>query len=55
MDDDLIEEAEELGINTSMYYLLPPKQREKALRRDIIRAKAGMEDRRGKNRQNEGA
>ena len=39
MDEELINEAEALGINASLYYLLPPTEREKALRRDIARAK----------------
>lgn len=39
MNPDLMKEAEKYGINASMYYLLPPRQREKALRKDIERAK----------------
>lgn len=39
MNPDLMKEAEKYGINASMYYLLPPKQRESALKRDIERAK----------------
>lgn len=39
MDEDLMSEAEELGINASLYYLLPSRDREKALRKDIARAK----------------
>lgn len=40
MDEDLMKEAESLGINASMYYFLPPNNRETALKRDIERAKA---------------
>lgn len=36
---ELMKEAEKYGINASMYYLLPPKYREAALRKDIERAK----------------
>ena len=39
MNDALVREAEALGINVSMYYLLPPNRREDALRRDVARAK----------------
>lgn len=39
MDEDLMREAEELGINASLYYFLPSGEREKALRKDIARAK----------------
>lgn len=39
MNDELMKEAEVLGINASMYYLLPPERRESALRKDIARAK----------------
>lgn len=39
MNEDLVKEAEALGINASMYYLLPPDRRESALRKDIERAK----------------
>ena len=39
MNEKLMKEAEALGINASMYYLLPPDKREEALRRDIARAK----------------
>ena len=39
MNEDLMREAEKLGINASLYYLLPPMEREKALRKDIDRAK----------------
>ena len=38
MDPELVEQAEELGINVSMYLLLEPKDREKALRKDVRRA-----------------
>ena len=39
MSEELMKEAEALGINASLYYLLPPEDREKALRKDIARAK----------------
>lgn len=39
MDEKLVKEAEALGINASMYNLLPAKKREAALREDIARAK----------------
>ena len=39
MDEALIKEAVKLGINVSMYNLLPAKKREAALRADIVRAK----------------
>lgn len=39
MNEDLVREAEDLGINASLYLLLPPRERERALRRDIARAK----------------
>ena len=35
MDRKLIERADALGINWSMFYMLPAKQREKALLREI--------------------
>lgn len=35
MNEALMKEAERLGINASMYYLIPPKKRERALRLDI--------------------
>lgn len=35
MNKDLMEEAARLGINVSMYYLLPPNKRDEALRKDI--------------------
>jgi len=40
MDEDLIREAEELGINASMYYFIPARRRETLLRKDIDRARA---------------
>lgn len=43
MDAALVKEAEELGINASLYHLLPPKKREAALRADIAREKARKE------------
>ena len=39
MSEELMKEAQQLGINATLYYLLPPKIREDALRRDIARAK----------------
>lgn len=39
MDEELIREAEALGLNASLYYLLPPRRREILLQRDIDRAK----------------
>jgi hypothetical protein len=39
MSEELMKEAEALGINASLYFLLPPEDREKALRKDIARAK----------------
>lgn len=35
MNETLIKEAERLGINASMYYLLPPDKREDALKKDV--------------------
>ena len=35
MFEKLMKEAESLGLNSSMYYLIPPKRRERALRLDI--------------------
>ena len=35
MNEELIKEGEALGINTSMYYLLPAHKRERALKLDI--------------------
>ena len=40
MPEELIQEAERYGINATMYYLLPPKTRVKALKKDIAKAKA---------------
>lgn len=42
MDEALVKEAEELGLNVSMYLLLPPQKRESALRADIARVKKEM-------------
>jgi len=51
MNEQLIERADRLGIDWSMFYLLPAKQREKALLREItaaekklVRAKAPAGD-----------
>lgn len=35
MLEELMHEAERLGLNASMYYLVRPKDRERALRLDI--------------------
>lgn len=35
INEELVKEGEALGINTSMYYLIPPRKRERALRLDI--------------------
>lgn len=51
MNDKLIKEAEALGINTSMYYLLPARKREQALRLDI--EKRRKEEKDGQKRKNE--
>ena len=37
MDAKLLEEAKKYGINTSLYYLLEPKRRDEALRKEIDR------------------
>ena len=39
MTEALIREAERYGINASMYWLLPPDKREKALKKDLEKAK----------------
>ena len=39
MDSALMKDAEKLGINASLYFLLPPNKREEALKRDILQAK----------------
>lgn len=44
MDEKLVKEAQALGINASLYYLLPPQRREAALRADIAREKARKEE-----------
>ena len=38
MDPELIARAEALGINATLYWLLPPEDRERDLRRDVERA-----------------
>jgi len=38
MNPELTERADALGINWSMFYMLPAKQREKALLREIAAA-----------------
>ncbi len=44
MDAALMAEADSLGINSSLYLLLPPSEREAALRADIAREKARKEE-----------
>lgn len=44
MDEKLVKEAQALGINASLYYLLPPQRREAALRADVAREKARKEE-----------
>ncbi len=44
MNEDLAKEAESLGINVSLYCLLPASQRENALKKDIERAKKSATD-----------
>lgn len=39
IEEVLVKEAKELGINASLYNLLPPKKRDAALRADIAREK----------------
>lgn len=48
--DDLIKEAQTLGINVSMYSLLPPSKREAALRADIAREKKQRSEEHGQTR-----
>lgn len=43
MNDALIKEAEEIGLNVSMYYLLPPNKREAAIKADIAKEKQRKE------------
>lgn len=50
MDETLVEEAKALGINASMYWLLPPKKRNAALRADIARAKQKRSEEFGQTR-----
>lgn len=35
MSEELMERAEALGINASLYWLLPEDEREKALKKDV--------------------
>ncbi len=37
MDKDLMKKGAALGLNVSLYFLLPPKERDEALRQDILR------------------
>jgi len=41
--EELIAEAERLGINASLYYLLPSDKREDALKADIEKARKAHE------------
>ena len=41
--EELIAEAERLGINASLYFLLPPDTREDALKADIEKARKANE------------
>lgn len=43
MDKVLLDETKKYGVNASMYNMLPQRQRESALRKDIDRAKARVE------------
>lgn len=53
MNKALMKEAESLGINASMYYLLPPHKREEALRKDIKREKQRKEENDGETAKSE--
>ena len=44
MNEELMREAEALGINASLYYLLPASRREEALKKDIEKAKRSASD-----------
>lgn len=44
MNEELIKEGEALGINTSMYYLLPAHKRERALKLDIEKRRKEEKD-----------
>ena len=44
MNEALIKEGEALGMNTSMYYLLPANRRERALRLDIEKRRKEEKD-----------
>lgn len=54
MDENLMKEARELGINASMYYLLPTVKREAALQADINREKARRKENDEANQQSKG-
>lgn len=41
--EELIAEAERLGINASLYFLLPPDKRKDALKADIEKARKANE------------
>ena len=49
MDVTLMKEAQELGLNPSMYYLLPADKRETALQADIDREKVRRKGTNGAN------
>lgn len=42
MNEKLIKRAQELGINYSMYYLLPAKKRDAALEKEIRRVESQL-------------
>ena len=44
MNEALIKEGEALGINISMYYLLPAHRRERALRLDVEKRRKEEKD-----------
>ena len=44
MNPELVREADRLGINASMYFLLDPEKREKCLRADIEKEKKRRRD-----------
>lgn len=48
MKDELVKEAEILGINASMYYMLPPQHRETALKADTRKENVRRDNQNGK-------
>lgn len=44
MNEELIRRAVALGINVSLYWLLPPDRREDAIRKDVERAEKSAHD-----------